>query len=48
MKLRDAMEKIKDLPTVLGDGKFTMGQNRAPGYGAAILTVKNGKFVLAQ
>lgn len=48
VKLRDAMEKIKDLPTVLGDGKFTMGQNRAPGYGAAILTVKNGKFVLAQ
>lgn len=46
-KLRDAMEKIKDMPTVLGNGKFTIGQNRAPNYGAAILMVKGGKFVLA-
>ena len=46
-KLRDAMEQIKDMPTVLGNGKFTIGQNRAPNYGAAILMVKGGKFVVA-
>ncbi len=46
-KLRDAMEHIKDMPTVLGNGSFTIGPERAPSYGAAILTVRDGKFVLA-
>lgn len=46
-KVRDGVEKIAAMPTVLGDGKFTMATGRAPVYGAAILQVKGGKFVLA-
>lgn len=44
-KVKDAMTKIKDVPTVLGN--WTMDEKRNPKYGAAVITVKNGKFELA-
>ncbi len=46
--IQGAMEGIKGMPTLLGDGTFTIGAERAPSYGAAILTVKGDRFVLAQ
>jgi len=36
---------IKDVPTVLGNGTYTLDADRAPHYGAAIITVRNGVFV---
>lgn len=47
-KVRDALEKTKDFPTVLGDGVWNLDANRNPYYGAAVISVKNGQFVLAE
>ena len=46
-KVRAALAGIKDLPVVLGNGKFSFDANRAPDYGALVLTVKNGQFIIA-
>ena len=44
-KVRAAFATIKDAPTILGRGTYSFGPDRAPHYGAAIITVKNGAFV---
>ena len=46
--VRAAFAKVPAMPTVLGDGTFRFDANRAPQYGAAILTVKGGQFVVAK
>jgi branched-chain amino acid transport system substrate-binding protein len=45
--VRDAMAKTKDLDVVVGQGRLTFDENRIPQFGAAILTIKDGKFVQA-
>ena len=45
--VRDALASLKDVPTVLGSGKFTMN-DRMPTYGVNWLTVKDGKVVPMQ
>jgi branched-chain amino acid transport system substrate-binding protein len=47
-KIRNALANIKDVPTVLGTGKFTFDQGRAPLYGSVMLQIKNGASVLAE
>lgn len=44
-RVRAAFASIMETPTVLGRGAYTFGPDRAPHYGAAILTVRNGEFV---
>jgi branched-chain amino acid transport system substrate-binding protein len=45
--LRQALSRIRDLPVVLGSGKFSFNEQRNPYYGAIVCTVKDGKFVVA-
>jgi branched-chain amino acid transport system substrate-binding protein len=45
-KIRDALAKTKDVPVVVGNGKYSY-VDRFPTYGSAFLQVKDGKFVLA-
>ena len=45
-KIRDAMAKIKDVPVVVGTGKYNY-VNRIPVYGSTFLQVKGGQFVAA-
>ena len=45
-KLRDALQKTKDVPVVVGNGKYSY-VDRFPSYGSIFLQVKNGKFELA-
>lgn len=45
-KIRDALTKTKDVPVVVGTGKYSY-VDRYPTYGSAFLQVKDGKFVLA-
>ena len=44
--VRSAAAGIKDLPTVLGNGKLTINDKRTPIYGGFVITVKNGAFTL--
>lgn len=44
--IRDALAKTKDIPVVIGTGKYSY-VNRIPTYGSVFLMVKDGKFVLA-
>jgi len=46
--VRRELAKIRDMPTILGTGKFSFDENRNPHYGAFIVSVQNGKFVMAQ
>jgi branched-chain amino acid transport system substrate-binding protein len=46
--VRAAFARLGSSPTVLGNGTFQLDANRAPQYGAAIVTVRNGQFVAAQ
>lgn len=46
--IRQALTDIKEMPVVLGRGKFEFGETRSPSYGALVLTVKDGKFALAE
>lgn len=43
--VRDAMAKTKDLPVVIGQGKFSLDDKRIPSFGAAVLQIKDGKWV---
>ena len=45
-KIRDAMAKTKDVPVVVGTGKYSY-VDRIPTYGSVFLMVKDGKFVPA-
>lgn len=44
--VRDALTKTKDVPVVVGTGKYSY-VNRIPTYGTSFLMVKDGKFVEA-
>ena len=44
-KVREAMAKTDKLPVVIGQGTFTLDSDRIPSFGAAVLTIKDGKFV---
>jgi len=44
--VRDALTKTKDVPVVIGTGKYSY-VNRIPNYGSVFLMVKDGKFVPA-
>ena len=44
--VRDALAKTKDVPVVIGTGKYSY-VNRIPTYGSTFLLVKDGKFVEA-
>ena len=48
VKVREALEKTKDFPMLLGNGKWNLDANRNPYYGAAVITVKGGSFVVAE
>lgn len=43
--VRQAMAKTSKLPVVIGQGTFTLDADRIPSFGAAVLTIKDGKFV---
>ena len=43
--VRQAMAKTNKLPVVIGQGTFTLDADRIPSFGAAVLTIKAGKFV---
>ena len=45
-KIRDALTKTKDVPVVVGTGKYSY-VDRIPTYGSVFLMVKDGKFVAA-
>ena len=45
-RIRDALAKTKDVPVVVGTGKYSY-VDRIPTYGSVFLMVKDGKFVLA-
>jgi branched-chain amino acid transport system substrate-binding protein len=47
-KIRDAIGRITDLPTVLGTGKITIDQNHATTYDLAVLQLVDGKNELAK
>jgi branched-chain amino acid transport system substrate-binding protein len=47
-KIREALERTKDMPVILGTGVLNLDQNRNPYYGAAVLSVKQGQMVLAE
>jgi len=44
--IRDALAKTKDIPVVIGTGKYSY-VNRIPTYGSTFLMVKDGKFIPA-
>ncbi|WP_205666087.1 ABC transporter substrate-binding protein [Aquabacter cavernae] len=44
--IRKGIFSIKDMPTILGDGKLTITEKRTPVYGGYVLTVKGGKLAL--
>ncbi len=45
-KVRDAYMRLKDVPVIVGSGTWSHTERR-PNYGALVLTVKDGKFVIA-
>ena len=46
--IRDALAGLRNVPTILGSGTFSFDDERAAHYGAVLLTVKGGKFVVVQ
>lgn len=44
--VRAAIGKTRDVPVVVGSGKYSLDENRLPNYGMNVLQVKNGQFVL--
>lgn len=45
-KLRDAIAATKDMPSILGGGKYSYSADREPNYGGVMLHVKDGAFTL--
>lgn len=43
--VRQAMARTNKLPVVIGQGTFSLDADRIPSFGAAVLTIKDGKFV---
>lgn len=47
-KVRDALAKVRDVPVPMGNGVWTQNDKKQPSYGAVLLQVKDGKFVVVQ
>ena len=45
--VRAALAASKDVPTVLGDGSYSLDNARDASYGATLITVTDGKFAVA-
>jgi branched-chain amino acid transport system substrate-binding protein len=45
--IRVALSKTKDVPVVVGQGKYSVNADRVPYSGMSVMQVKNGKFVMA-
>lgn len=45
--VREALSKIKDVPVVVGNGRYSVDAERKPHTGMNVLVVKDGRFVLA-
>jgi branched-chain amino acid transport system substrate-binding protein len=43
--IRDALAKLNNVPTVLGNGTWSVDEKRNPSYGGVLLQVKDGNFV---
>jgi branched-chain amino acid transport system substrate-binding protein len=43
-KIRDRITKMKDIPVILGEGKWGLDANRIPQYTLPIILIKGGKF----
>lgn len=43
--VRQAMANTKNLPVVIGQGTWTVDAERIPTFGAAVLQIKDGKFI---
>jgi branched-chain amino acid transport system substrate-binding protein len=43
--VRAAMAATRDVPVVIGNGKFSLDQNRVPHFGSVILQIRGGKVV---
>ena len=46
-RIRRELAALKNVPTVLGNGKYSYDANRDAIYGATLITVQDGKFALA-
>lgn len=44
-QLRDAFQALKDVPVMVGEGKFSVADDREPKYGHYVMMVKDGQFV---
>lgn len=47
-KIRDALEASKDIPVVVGQGKFNWDDKRISHFGLYVMQVKDGEFIQAQ
>jgi branched-chain amino acid transport system substrate-binding protein len=45
-KVRAELEKINNVPVVIGNGMWVKDKDRRPTYGGVMLTVKNGDLAL--
>ena len=45
--IRAALTATKDVPVIIGRGKYGFNEKRIPDFGVTVLTVKDGKFVAA-
>ena len=45
--VRDGMAAVRNMPSVIGDGMFSIDENREPAYNMAIVQVKGGAWDLA-
>lgn len=43
--IRDALAKMKNLPSVLGAGSYSLDENRVPSYGVTLVRYEGGKLV---
>jgi branched-chain amino acid transport system substrate-binding protein len=43
--LRDALARTRDLPGVLGQGRFSVDENRVPSFGSVVLVLRDGRWV---
>jgi branched-chain amino acid transport system substrate-binding protein len=43
--VREAMARTRDLPVVLGQGRFSFDENRSPTFGSVVLVLREGRWV---
>jgi branched-chain amino acid transport system substrate-binding protein len=47
-KVRDALAKLKNVPTAIGNGNFSFDENRMPTYQDVVMHVVNGKPIVVK